>query len=165
MSNLFPRDKLVLCFNFSYPKIVYFICHWKKFFLYSSLELWKKVLGFFCCCLLLLCSNGSLYIFFSISRLVLRRYDLKNLLDRCGKAYIIFFKNMEGAVFLSTQCMNMMLLKIFNWYIIAEIFCSLKISIVYTNLFLLKIICIACFCWLLIFLRFVLQVLPQAILA
>ena len=71
---------------------------------------------------------------------------------------------MEGAVLFSTRCMNMMLLKMFNWYIF-KIFCSLKISLVCANLFLLKIILIACFCWLLIFLRFVLQVLPQAILA
>ena len=73
---------------------------------------------------------------------------------------------MKGAVLFSTRCMNMMLLKMFNWYIF-KIFCSLKISLVCAHLFLLKIIRIriACFCWLLIFLRFVLQVLPQAILA
>ena len=46
---------------------------------------------------------------------------------------------MGGAVLFSTQCMDMMLLKMFNWYIF-KIFCSLKISIVYANLFLLKII-------------------------
>ena len=75
-----------------------------------------------------------------------------------------FVRIMEGAVLFSTRCMNIMLLKMFNWYIF-KIFCSLKISLVCTNLFLLKIIRIACFCQLLIFLRFVLQVLPQAILA
>ena len=37
----------------------------------------------------------------------------------------------------------MMLLKMFNWYVF-KIFCSLKISIVCANLFLLKIIRIAC---------------------
>ena len=75
-----------------------------------------------------------------------------------------FVRNIKGAVLFSTGCMNMMLLKMFNWCIF-KISCSLKIYLACANLFLLKIIRIACFCWLLIFLRFVLQVLPQAILA
>ena len=37
---------------------------------------------------------------------------------------------MEGAVLFSTRCMNVMLLKMFNWYIF-KIFCSLKISLVF----------------------------------
>ena len=70
---------------------------------------------------------------------------------------------MEGAVLFSTRCMNMMLLKIFNWYIF-KIFCSLKISPVCANLLLLKVIRIVCLLAV-NFSRFVLQVLPQAILA
>ena len=49
-----------------------------------------------------------------------------------------------------TRCMNLMLFKMFNWYIF-KIFYSLQISLVCSKLFLLKIIRIACFCWLLIF--------------
>ena len=59
---------------------------------------------------------------------------------------------MEGVVLFSTRCMNMMLLKMFDWYIF-QIFCSLKIFCVCANLFVLKIIRIACFYWLLIFLK------------
>ena len=46
-----------------------------------------------------------------------------------------------------------------------KIFCSSKIFLLCSNLFLLKIVRIAYFCWQLIFLKFDLQVLPQAILA
>ena len=50
---------------------------------------------------------------------------------------------MEGAVLFSTRCMNMMLLKMVNWYVF-KYFCSIKIFLVCANLFLLKIIRIAC---------------------
>ena len=59
---------------------------------------------------------------------------------------------MEGAVLFSTRCMNMMLLKMSNWYIF-KIFCSLKIFLVCANLFFLKIMRIACFCLLLNFFK------------
>ena len=60
----------------------------------------------------------------------------------------VFVYKLSGCGFES----HLMLLKMFNWYIF-NIFCSLKISLVCANLFLLKIIRIVCFCWLLIFLK------------
>ena len=64
-----------------------------KVFLYSSPEFWTTFFGFFCCCQNVVQKKQPLIetlYFFSISRLVLKSYSPKNLLDRCGKAYKIF---------------------------------------------------------------------------
>ena len=107
----------------------------------------KDFLGFFLllskCCSKVTGSAliETLYLLSSISRWVLKSYEPRNLLDRDRKGYLF-----------STRCMNIMLPKMFNWYIF-NIFCSLKISLVCANLFLLKIMRIVCFCWLLIFFK------------
>ena len=153
---------------FSIQKIVYFICHCKKFLLYSCPEFWKTFLGFFCCCQNVVpkyraSNRNSIPTFFQFQGWYLEVMSREICWIGVGGLQN-FVRIMAGAVLFSTRCMNMMLLQMFNWYIF-KMFGSLKISLVCTNLFLLKIIRIACFCWLLIFLRFVLQVQPQAILA
>ena len=74
-----------------------------------------------------------------------------------------FVRIMERGVLFSTRCMNMMLLKMFNWYIF-KIFCPLNTSFVCANWFFKN----NTYCMFLLavnFSRFVLQVLPQVILA
>ena len=148
---------------FHFP--VYFICHWKKFFLYNSPEFLKTFLGFFCSCQNVVQSNGTLIeILFFNFRIDTKKLWAEKFVGQAWEGLQNFARNMEGAIVLSTQCVNMMLLKMFNWYMF-KIFCSSKIFLLCSNLFLLKIVRIAYFCWQLIFLKFDLQVLPQAILA
>ena len=86
------KEKLVLYFNVFYSEIVYCICHWKTFFLYSSPEFWKTFSGLFYCCQKFQ-SKGplteTLYLFFLIPRSILETYEPKSLLDRHVKAYKI----------------------------------------------------------------------------
>ena len=146
---------------FHFP--VYFICSWKKFSLYHSPEFLKTFLGSFCCCQNVVQSNGTLVeILFFNFKIDKKKLWAEKFVGQAWEGLQNFPRNMEGAIALSTQCVNMMLLKMFNWYMF-KIFCSLKVSLACANFFLLKIIRIAYFCWLLILLRFVLQVLSQTI--
>ena len=79
--------------------------------------------------------NGSL-----ISRLILKRYGPKNLLDRLGEAYKYWQKyGRDSFIFYTEQEYDV------AWYIF-KFFYSLKIFLVCANFSLLKMMRIVCFC-------------------
>ena len=105
---------------FHFP--IYFICHWKKFFLYNSPEFLKIFLGFFCCCQNVVQSNGTLietlYFLFFNFKIDTQKLWAEKFVGQAWEGLQSFARNMEGAIVLSTQCEDMMLLKMFNWYML-----------------------------------------------
>ena len=105
------RGNLILRFNVFYSKIVYFIRHWKKFFLYSSPEFWKTFVGLFCCyrnfvSRWLASNRNSILTFFSFPRLILKYHEPKNFCIgeeritefRYGRCSFIFYTMHEYAI-------------------------------------------------------------------